>query len=924
MTVVKSCASRQASWPARLPILVSADDRSRVPAPVDVPLFEREPDHVLIVNLGHVYHHALFAPLLSSMAESWTDASISVLLGPEQLDLYAHCLFPLRTTVVDRDRALREADYLDELLDGLQQTRWSLAITPNLLQDPLEALFMLGSAAAWRISMRPLTLGPHEPTNAQLSAAFTHVLPRGEHPRLDRVGVEGLHRSLGLSAPLGDDRTWAIVPTATERDHRRQSERATLAVWLAPGVEPHIAALGDALSELSADVFHSFLFGTDACTAMAETLVSRLPDRVTNLVGGCSAVDLASIAGGCDRMICFSADGLGWARALRIPYVLAGGADVAFQTLGDPLVHVACADDQRALLAPDLEGRGPSSPAVELIPQALEILAADPSFAGLLLRESCTALNDASCSLNASMLGPVIVARRSKPPASVLRSSYGLELDPGSSYVLFTAGDREDVPMTVALRNDLATFCRRHDKTPVFTCLSRPWWMTSVERTCPGAMWMPSVGVARDTALVETPNRFWAAVYFEEDAAHDGRHQASGAAADDRDAIDRLSDQMPTATARRHIVYTPQKAGPARRGWCHDANVRWAFSPRRLLAHLEELAGHRTGYRFVPAFSRTVSDDGRIETISCPNCGQQPFRPIRGKGISQCLACGFVYVRQRLTAAAMQQRYEEAYGGKHAGTWSSGTATPRSRQAVDEDPALVGMQFRNFFDRAIALRGKEPADCRFVDIGCGWGATLHHARSRGMEAVGFDFNPHNIAFCRDELGIVIRPEQFSEADVAPESLDIVLMSHSLEHTPYPMEYLDKIHYCLKPGGVFVCSVPNFASLCSLEQGDNWFWLDTNDHYFQFTPRVLYESFVEAGFQVRELSTSSGNLYEGKQPKEYLAEIYPWVEEPNLAGLMHLYEGLGLGEHLSITATKTVEAGAPLGGGAPMVSCPEHA
>ena len=170
---------------------------------------------------------------------------------------------------------------------------------------------------------------------------------------------------------------------------------------------------------------------------------------------------------------------------------------------------------------------------------------------------------------------------------------------------------------------------------------------------------------------------------------------------------------------------------------------------------------------------------------------------------------------------------------------------------------------------------------------------------------GFDFNAANIEFSRECLGVEIRAEQFSEADLPTESVDIVFMCHSLEHTPFPMQYIEKAYDCLKPGGVFSCFVPNFSSLCSIEQGDNWFWLDPDDHYFHFTPRTLYESWVEVGFEVlaKRLMTFNESQYEGKNPLQYLREIYPWVADDETDRLVTLYRWIGLGDHLPILGIK---------------------
>lgn len=136
---------------------------------------------------------------------------------------------------------------------------------------------------------------------------------------------------------------------------------------------------------------------------------------------------------------------------------------------------------------------------------------------------------------------------------------------------------------------------------------------------------------------------------------------------------------------------------------------------------------------------------------------------------------------------------------------------PPSKEAVDSRPEFVSSQRKELFNQAVTTYGKDIKGGTLVDIGCGWGALLHNAKREGMNVIGFEFTAPNVEFGRNVLGLDIRQQQFIDADLPENSVDIITMSHVLEHVPFPFEFLQKIEYVLKPGGIFTCVVPNFGT-----------------------------------------------------------------------------------------------------------------
>jgi FkbM family methyltransferase len=124
-----------------------------------------------------------------------------------------------------------------------------------------------------------------------------------------------------------------------------------------------------------------------------------------------------------------------------------------------------------------------------------------------------------------------------------------------------------------------------------------------------------------------------------------------------------------------------------------------------------------------------------------------------------------------------------------------------------------------------------------VDFGCGNGALL--ARVTAATKVGVEVNPAaRRAATKRGLRVVA-----SAAELAPESADVVISNHALEHTLNPLSELQALLSALRPGGVIVLWLPL----------DDWrsqrrYEKDRNHHLYAWTPLLLGNLLYEAGFE----------------------------------------------------------------------------
>jgi SAM-dependent methyltransferase len=88
--------------------------------------------------------------------------------------------------------------------------------------------------------------------------------------------------------------------------------------------------------------------------------------------------------------------------------------------------------------------------------------------------------------------------------------------------------------------------------------------------------------------------------------------------------------------------------------------------------------------------------------------------------------------------------------------------------------------------------------------------------------------------------------ELTELAFPSESFDAVVMWHVLEHVADPHATVSEVARILRPGGVFLCAVPNFGSLEARFARDKWFHLDVPRHLNHFTAPVLAKLMTEAG------------------------------------------------------------------------------
>lgn len=162
------------------------------------------------------------------------------------------------------------------------------------------------------------------------------------------------------------------------------------------------------------------------------------------------------------------------------------------------------------------------------------------------------------------------------------------------------------------------------------------------------------------------------------------------------------------------------------------------------------------------------------------------------------------------------------------------------------------------FDTNVPL-DRDPLP-RILDVGCGFGDLLLYWQSRGADTLGVDFDQRAVDLAH-KLGLQVLAGALEEQDLPPESFDVVVFNHSLEHLPHPVGTLKLAARLLRRGGTVHIAVPNGASAGLVLEKDSWEHLSFPLHFWFFNVETLLQSLKSAGFSQFKFHTK--NLWRGR-------------------------------------------------------------
>lgn len=180
------------------------------------------------------------------------------------------------------------------------------------------------------------------------------------------------------------------------------------------------------------------------------------------------------------------------------------------------------------------------------------------------------------------------------------------------------------------------------------------------------------------------------------------------------------------------------------------------------------------------------------------------------------------------------QFYLDAYG-----KFYEYTVRLPSQGFGDREPRHVKQRL-DWVESIHPLSGK-----RLLELGPGQGLFLWWAKARGANITGVEPSP-TLSQDLTDYGLPCIGSSFEKQRFAPESFDIILMLHVLEHFWDPNVALEKCKMILSDNGLLVVEVPNI--LKPFRSLDQYFLRYV--HPSNFSPQTLQAMLEKHGFSVK--------------------------------------------------------------------------
>lgn len=211
-------------------------------------------------------------------------------------------------------------------------------------------------------------------------------------------------------------------------------------------------------------------------------------------------------------------------------------------------------------------------------------------------------------------------------------------------------------------------------------------------------------------------------------------------------------------------------------------------------------------------------------------CGNGNFR-----GSVSFKRCGF--------CTHLEKQVDDVYLGAAADLYNrdySEVGASKIKVNADGTVASRSELLATYIAKDVVPKEKTRRVFSIIDFGAGGGGLINALRTKLSEAylIGVEFSEHSRSnILSNGADVFVLNTDIDSLD----SVDLIILSHTLEHIPDPLQLLKQLRSKLKPNGNLICLVPN--------SGVVWSDVTVFEHIHHFTPSSLINLFTLAGFAV---------------------------------------------------------------------------
>jgi SAM-dependent methyltransferase len=192
------------------------------------------------------------------------------------------------------------------------------------------------------------------------------------------------------------------------------------------------------------------------------------------------------------------------------------------------------------------------------------------------------------------------------------------------------------------------------------------------------------------------------------------------------------------------------------------------------------------------------------EPTRCLVCGTGAFERLfrrSEKWFWRCCACQLVFVHDIYPEFVLDTEHLE-------------------RTYVFDRVEEASEKARAKFDAFLAPLARARRLGKLLEVGCGQGQFLARARELGWQVAGVEIL-RPVAERARERGLEVFHGTLLEAQLAPASLDVVVMREVIEHVVDPVSLMREVARVLRPGGMAALGTGNAASWAARLRGARW-------------------------------------------------------------------------------------------------------